>query len=462
MTVEPKSLIERVKAGDRAALHRLLDHCRPDVYAAAYRILGNADDAHDVCQNALVELSFRLRELREAEALNGFVRQLVLHQCFDFRRRRATRRVPGPTWDQASLAAEDENVEERLAIHEALDTLPASQREALLLDLLAGMSHAEISQRLGVSIPTVRARLQSAKRQLKKDLRSLQQDPHMQPEPIVQQLVDRALPGALIQNVEPDPEMWLPYHSRIELADRSLVVRKDVDLAMAALLPELERQGIAVPRLLAGPELVAGTPWTLWEAPNGDNLTRWTMDGTYHRFRAATDIALEALDTLAAFTETAERLGLPRETLQDRFGQLEKRLEAWGLDPRFTNAIETLAPFVASSERPLVYTNYLHFFPNFLRIQEGKLGEIVYPFGRLEDPLLSLAMVWIYDCYPFVHTGFVEQYLVRHDIGKREFAIRLGVQALTILARETKPGEGENPYQESLFGLLERAYGWLR
>jgi len=443
-------------------LHRLLDHCRPGVYAAAYRILGNVDDAHDVCQNALVELSFRLREIREAEALSGFVRQLVLHQCFDFRRRRATRRVPGPTWDQASLAAEHENVEQRLAIDEALEALPASQREALLLDLLAGMSHAEISRRLGVSVPTVRARLQSAKRQLKKDLRSLQQDLPMQPEPIVQQLVDSALPGALIQNVEPDPEMWLPYHSRIDLADRSVVVRKDVDPAMAALLPELERQGIAVPRLLAGPELVAGTPWTLWEAPHGDNLTRWTMDGTYHRFRAATDIALEALDGLAAFTDAAERLGLPRETLGGRFGQLEKHLDVWRPDARFANAIETLAPHVANGERPLVYTNYLHFFPNFLRIQEGKLGEIVYPFSRLEDPLLGLAMVWIYDCYPFVHTGFVEQYLVRRDIGKREFAIRLGVQALTILARETKPEDEGNLYRESLFGLLDRALGWLR
>jgi len=125
----------------------------------------------------------------------------------------------------------------------------------------------------------------------------------------------------------------------------------------------------------------------------------------------------------------------------------------------FQHALAKLERPVREASGDLVYTNYLHFFPNLLRIQDGKLDEILCPFGRLEDPLLGLAMVWIYDCYPFVHTGFVEQYLVRHNVDRADFAVGLGVQALKILNREC--GEEPSNYRDNLSALVQRALDWL-
>ena len=84
------------------------------------------------------------------------------------------------------------------------------------------------------------------------------------------------------------------------------------------------------------------------------------------------------------------------------------------------------------------------------------------PFGHLGDPLLGLAMVWVYDCYPFVHTGFVEQLLWRRGVTKREFAPRLAIKALQMIARDLpveRPTDGG--YWDSLRGWAEQALAWM-
>ena len=91
------------------------------------------------------------------------------------------------------------------------------------------------------------------------------------------------------------------------------------------------------------------------------------------------------------------------------------------------------------------------------------IAEYVSPFGHYGDPLLGLAMVWVYDCYPFVHTGFVEQYLWRRGLTRRDFAPRLALQSLRVLQRELpteRPAEGAG-YWDSLHGYVDQALGWM-
>jgi hypothetical protein len=126
--------------------------------------------------------------------------------------------------------------------------------------------------------------------------------------------------------------------------------------------------------------------------------------------------------------------------------------KAWLLeDAWFTKALKRVEAAIADISDPLVYTDYT-FFPQGYRIQTGDsedrsnpLVEFTYLFGHIGDPLLGLAMVWVYDCYPFVHTGFVEQFLWRRGVTQREFAPRLSLKALQMVARDlsvTRPTEG--------------------
>jgi hypothetical protein len=183
---------------------------------------------------------------------------------------------------------------------------------------------------------------------------------------------------------------------------------------------------------------------------------------------------------------------LPRRTLTDEAARIDTmpRTEAgdWRDDPWFAAALTKVRAAVADIDTPLVYTDYLHFFPNFVRVYpeadpfneplgwpgdvrlaSNPIAEYVTPQGHIGDPLLGLTMVWIYDCYPFVHTGFVEQFLWRRGVSRREFAPRLALRALIEIqralplarpAREGEPVWEGGTYWDSLRGYVEQGLAW--
>jgi len=489
--------IERARRGERGAVEWLMERCRRAVVATAYQALGNADDAQDVAQETLVYAMLRLSDLRDPSRLSAWLRQITLTQCADYRRRRATRRLGEPI-TVLNEAAEEMRYAERYAIRRAVEGLSEAHRTTLLLHYQGGWSLTEVATLLDIPVNTVRSRLLSAKRHLRNDLLPLftARNPMRTETPILtdlqMSLITAAFPKATVLATVEHPEPWMPFFLRIRLetaggVETTVDLRADIDPAGAGLLPILAQQGIAGPRCLHGPVADGeGGYLTLCAPPAGDNLLLWALGGTPHRIRLATERTFEAIDRLQAATDAllADPAGsrLPRRTLADEAAVLTNEPRVWETDPWFVAARAKVQAAVADIGDPLVYTHYLHFFPNFYRIEPGidpfdtplgwpgdhrmeanPLAEFVSPFGAIGDPLLGLAMVWIYDCYPFVHTGFVEQYLWRHNASRRDFAPRLALQALRTIVRElplTRPDEGSG-YWDALHGYVDQALAWM-
>jgi hypothetical protein len=297
----------------------------------------------------------------------------------------------------------------------------------------------------------------------------------------------------------------MPFSPRVRIvaadgAERTVDFR-NVGPIIAAQYAVLHRLGIPAPRVIHGPVLHNGAYLAICEPPTGENLLLWALGGTPHRIRLATERAFESIDRLQAATEAllADPVGakLTRRTLADEAAIIgsnelwlgdpwlnwhESEVEAWRKDPWFIAALARVQAAVADIKTPLVFTNYPHFFPNWVRIEPGPdpidepmgwpgdsrlqanpIAEYVDPSGYIGDPLLGLTMVWIYDCYPFVHTGFVEQYLWRRGVSRREFAPRLALRALQTIARQlpiTRPTEG-SAFWDSLRGYVEQGLMWL-
>nr|CAA9277691.1 hypothetical protein AVDCRST_MAG63-3368 [uncultured Armatimonadetes bacterium] len=411
---------------------------------------------------------------------------------------------------------------QRLVVRDALRRLPPAQRLTFSLFHIGGYAHAEIAALLDVPVNTVRSRLQTARRLLRADLQALYSErkttmsspARTEPAaarvardplpPSYETLIRSAFPEARIVSAERRPETWMPFYWRSRLAlpdgtERSVDVRAfasilgstSVGRAEAALLGVLKRQGLPVPELLAGPlpdpeNPQGGNPVALTAAPAGENLLLWALESNLpHRVRAATALAIEAIDRLHGLTDAllADPVGasLPRRPLLLDLSEIAERGGPWMDDPLFAGAVRRLTPLVQeiSEATPLVYTNDLY-LPNFLRAaadtdgfdvkapfgwpgdpraSDLQITEFVIPFGWLGDPLLGLAKFWTYDCYPFVHTGFVERYLYERGITRRDFAPRLAVRALWTLQRElpvSRPAEGPE-YWDSLVGLLKHA-----
>jgi len=90
-----RSLVERARAGDRAAFEALVRLRVDAVYRTAYSILGNAADAQDATQEALIDAWRGLPRLREIERFDAWLGRIVTNSCrMSLRHRRTIRELP--------------------------------------------------------------------------------------------------------------------------------------------------------------------------------------------------------------------------------------------------------------------------------------------------------------------------------------------------------------------------------
>jgi RNA polymerase sigma-70 factor (ECF subfamily) len=174
---------------DAASLARLFREARPRLLAIAQRVLGDADEAEDAVQDALVKVWQKLDRFEGRSALTTWMHRITVNTALDHRRRRATAvggagklaRVP----DGEATAAEPTSAigpapetperlyaraESAAFVHRALAELPAPQSEALRLCDIEGESYATIATIARCPIGTVMSRLYHARRKLVQEL----------------------------------------------------------------------------------------------------------------------------------------------------------------------------------------------------------------------------------------------------------------------------------------------------
>ena len=85
---------EAARAGDRAAIRRLLESVGPAVIGVVGAVLGRGDrDVEDVVQESLVGIVNALATFRGESSIVHFARSIALRRALDHRRSRARRGV---------------------------------------------------------------------------------------------------------------------------------------------------------------------------------------------------------------------------------------------------------------------------------------------------------------------------------------------------------------------------------
>jgi RNA polymerase sigma-70 factor (ECF subfamily) len=151
-------------SGDPDAFGILFARHRDRLWAVAVRTLGDADDAADALQDAMISAFRRASGFRGDSAVTTWLHRIVVNACLDLLRRRAARPVTSGLAADAldALAAShgpaqaDSDIS--LDVTAALRTLPPEQRAALVLVDMLGYPVAEAAAVLGVSEGTVKSR----------------------------------------------------------------------------------------------------------------------------------------------------------------------------------------------------------------------------------------------------------------------------------------------------------------
>lgn len=157
--VTDAQLVGRCRAGDAAAWNELVERFSRYVYAIAVRAYRLPEhDAEDVFQEVFARTYERLGSLRDDEAIKPWLAQLTRNACVD-RLRRAAREQPEGEPAAEGVDAMLEQLDEALAVQEALAALSADCREILDAFFARDESYRDIGDRLDLPPGTIASRI---------------------------------------------------------------------------------------------------------------------------------------------------------------------------------------------------------------------------------------------------------------------------------------------------------------
>lgn len=172
-------LLKRARAGDRQAFARLVTLHREAVYKAAYWVLKDPEEAMDATQDAFLRAFRHLGTFNEQSSFRTWARRIATNVALDrYEKRRKQRARTQDLPEGAEIAdlqsrgvdADLLREERKRLVREAIETLPPSQRAAVLLRDVEGLSYAEISESLSIPKGTVMSRIYYGRAALKEKL----------------------------------------------------------------------------------------------------------------------------------------------------------------------------------------------------------------------------------------------------------------------------------------------------
>ncbi|MCH8814462.1 MAG: sigma-70 family RNA polymerase sigma factor [Chloroflexi bacterium] len=159
-----------IRKGDPDALEEFYDRTSKQAFGLAYRILGNSASAEDAVQEAYLMIWRQGSKLDPTRGrLKSLLMTIVHRRAIDTLRSERGQRAAGAPEDLDYLAGTSPDPAERVAltmdredVRSALGSLPADQRSPVELAFFNGLTHVEISEKLGVPLGTVKSRLRLA------------------------------------------------------------------------------------------------------------------------------------------------------------------------------------------------------------------------------------------------------------------------------------------------------------
>jgi len=179
-SADDAALVRASQRGDMAAFEELVGRHRDRIYARAYSMMRNEEEAVDLSQEAWVKGWQRLRQFQGDSSFGTWMTRIVINLCLDQLRKHKRQRAESiEAMDEESGGVERqmpvvtvnptaglERGELRQRIDQALGQLSYEHRTSLVLHEFEEMEYREIAKTMGCSIGTVMSRLFYARRKL--------------------------------------------------------------------------------------------------------------------------------------------------------------------------------------------------------------------------------------------------------------------------------------------------------
>jgi RNA polymerase sigma factor (sigma-70 family) len=172
MEMNEAELVTRILAGEESLFAQLVTRYSGCVWAVCSSYVRNPSECEDVTQEVFVQCYRRLDTLRNPRALGAWLCQLARRHALMWLRTTARREQRLTRYGETETRPMTDNTgTEREELHEvlrtAIDGLPETYREALLLRYAEGYSAEQAAAFLGITAAAMRKRLERAQNQLR-------------------------------------------------------------------------------------------------------------------------------------------------------------------------------------------------------------------------------------------------------------------------------------------------------
>jgi RNA polymerase sigma-70 factor (ECF subfamily) len=156
--------------GNREAFEMIIRTHSRTLFAIAYGILQNREEAEDVVQDSLVKAWKTRWRVRDPDKFPAWLATIARHRAHDLLRRRRTIPLSPETIDISETKVIDSTALDQ-QLHSALATLPELHRAALTLRYFQEMDYRTIENTLGLTNGALRGILGRALASMRKQLR---------------------------------------------------------------------------------------------------------------------------------------------------------------------------------------------------------------------------------------------------------------------------------------------------
>ena len=179
-----EALALRAQQGESHAFELLIHRHKSALYRVMRRYIGDADEAYDLLQEALIAVWEGLHRYDVRRSFLAWTHVIALNKCRDFSRRRRIRRLmldafasePVDTTSAAPTEPDETHLiamqqEQRLRrLEEAIAALPPLYKEPLVLTTAGGLSQESAAEVLKTTTKAIEMRLRRARAQLRQAL----------------------------------------------------------------------------------------------------------------------------------------------------------------------------------------------------------------------------------------------------------------------------------------------------
>lgn len=166
------NLVMACQKGDKKALDTLVRQLEKPVYNAAYRMLGNRDEAADVTQVTFLKVFENIQRFDPSRRLFSWTYRVALNESIDqLKRRKRTQPLADTAHSDADMPQDNvETSQLRDEVQATLMELNEDQRAVIALRYFSDCSYREIGEILRLPEKTVKSRLFEARRHMRDKL----------------------------------------------------------------------------------------------------------------------------------------------------------------------------------------------------------------------------------------------------------------------------------------------------